>query len=102
MFMGTALPVKMRIIQMLLQSKEMWDYEIAKEIFSEYPERFVHFKRLNAYLAEMKASGLIEDRDRAVESTGSTFSSSELFHKIRLTALGVERANFYNLRHQVS
>lgn len=100
--MGSDLPVKMRIIQMLLQSKEMWDYQIAQQVFSEYPESFVHSKRLNAYLAEMKASGLIEDMDRAVESTRSALSHWELFHKIRLTTLGIERANFYNLSHQLS
>jgi hypothetical protein len=91
------LPIKMRIVQMLVNSASMWDYEIVERIQSEYSERFASSKRTNAYLSEMKASGLIEDIDRTICSVKDSPLERELSYRLSLTPLGVKRARLHHL-----
>ena len=82
---------------MLVEATNMWDHQIIAKILSEYHERFVNSQRLDTYLSEMKASGLIEDIEHAVHSVKHPLLRTELSYRFRLTPLGVRRAELYRL-----
>lgn len=82
-------PVKFRIIELLVDGAEMWNYELVDKISKENNQTSA-FQRnnLNFDCIEVAASGFIESTDSAIDEDGSKLGKDRLLTKYKITDLG--------------
>ncbi len=84
--------IKGRILQILHEQGELWDYEVFERIAAEYPEVQGEYWygtiRLN--LADLFSSGLTRETDQAVDPARS-YGQEKILLKFAVTNFGVER-----------
>jgi len=82
-------PIKFRIIELLMDDGELWNYEIIDTVTKENNQTST-FQRndLNFDCIEVAASGFIEAIDSAVDEDGSKLGKDRLLTKYKITDLG--------------
>ncbi|MDY0224811.1 MAG: hypothetical protein RBR05_05410 [Candidatus Methanomethylophilaceae archaeon] len=81
-------PLKFRIIEILSDGIEMWNYEIVKQLMKEYNLKS-NFARDNANfdLIEVSASGFITATESEIDTEGK-LRVGALLNKYKITDLG--------------
>lgn len=84
--------IKARILQLLHQHGELWDYEVFERISAEYPEVQGEYwygtVRLN--LADLFSSGLTREVDQKVDPSKS-YGDEKILLRFALTEFGLTR-----------
>ncbi len=82
-------PLKFRMLEILSDGSEMWNYDIVSQIMGEY-SMSSGFDRdsVNFDLIEMQASGFIEAVESDIDENGS-FRKGALLNKYKITSIGL-------------
>jgi len=82
-------PVKFRILELLADGEELWNYEIVNTLMTEYNGKS-NFQRdsFNFDLVEVAASGFIVSVDSKIDEDGSLLREGTLLSKYKITAIG--------------
>lgn len=83
--------MKFRIMEVLSDGAEMWNYDLVKMLMEEYGEKS-GFQRdsINFDLIELQASGFIEPTESKIDIDG-TFRQDALLNKYKITDLGMSQ-----------
>jgi len=82
-------PVKFRVLEILSDGAEMWNYEIVDKLSKEYRMTSQYERNsLNFDLVEICTSGFIEGIDESVDTDGSKLGSGRLLMKYRISEIG--------------
>jgi len=82
-------PIKFRILELLYNGDQLWNYEIAKIITEEdnQTSKF-QFNDINFDCIEVTASGFVESVEDAIDEDGSKLGAGRLRTKYKITDLG--------------
>lgn len=92
-------PIKFRILELFLDEKEHWNYEIVSKIQKEYG-MLSNFKRdsINFDILELASGGMLKDIEQKVDEDGS-YKKGFLLHKYTITDFGKTRSSDACLRY---
>ena len=92
-------PIKFRILELFLDGKEYWNYEIVSKIQEEYGMRS-NFQRdsINFDIIELASGGMLKDVEQKVDENG-TYKKGFLLHKYMITDFGRVRGSDACLRY---
>ncbi len=81
-------PIKIRILEIVNQFDEIWNYDIISKISSEYNiTTDIGKSYLNFDIVELSVNGLIEDIEQKIDETGK-YKKEFLLHKYKITENG--------------
>lgn len=91
--MGENRPIKFRILELFLDGKEHWNYEIVPEIQEEYGMKS-DFQRdsINFDIIELASGGMLKDVEQKVDDNG-IYKKGFLMHKYMITDFGRVRSS---------
>jgi hypothetical protein len=91
-------PIKFRILELFLDGKEYWNYEIVSKIQEEYGMRS-NFQRdsINFDILELASGGMLKDVEQKVDGEG-IYKKGFLLHRYTMTDFGKVRASDACLR----
>jgi hypothetical protein len=92
-------PIKFRILELFLDGKEYWNYEIVSKIQKEYGMRS-NFQRdsINFDIIELASGGMLKDVEQKVDENG-IYKKDFLLHKYMITDFGRVRGSDACLRY---
>lgn len=92
-------PIKFRILELFLDGKEYWNYEIVSKIQEEYGMRS-NFQRdsINFDIIELASGGMLKDVEQKVDENG-IYKKDFLLHKYMITDFGRVRGSDACLRY---
>jgi len=92
-------PIKFRILELFLDDKEHWNYEIVSKIQDEYNLRG-NFQRdsINFDILELASGGMLKDVEQKVDDKG-IYKKDFLLHKYAITDFGKVRGSDACLRY---
>jgi len=92
-------PIKFRILELFLDDKEHWNYEIVSKIQDEYNLRG-NFQRdsINFDILELASGGMLKDVEQKVDDKG-IYKKDFLLHKYSITDFGKVRGSDACLRY---
>lgn len=96
--MGGKRPIKFKILELFLDGKEYWNYEIVSKIQEEYGMRS-DFQRdsINFDILELASGGMLKDVEQKVDE-GGIYKKGFLLHRYTITDFGKVRASDACLR----
>ena len=96
--MGGKRPIKFRILELFLDGKGYWNYEIVPKIQEEYGMRS-NFQRdsINFDILELASGGMLKDVEQKVDGEG-IYKKGFLLHRYTITDFGKVRASDACLR----
>lgn len=91
-------PIKFRILELFLDGKEHWNYEVVSEIQEEYGMKS-DFQRdsINFDIIELASGGMLKDVEQKVDDNG-IYKKGFLLHKYMMTDFGRVRGSDACLR----
>lgn len=91
-------PIKFRVLELFLDGKEYWNYEIVSKIQEEYGMRS-NFQRdsINFDILELASGGMLKDVEQKVDGEG-IYKKGFLLHRYTITDFGKTRASDACLR----
>jgi len=91
-------PIKFRILELFLNGKESWNYEIVSKIQEEYGMKS-NFQRdsINFDIIELASGGMLKDVEQKVDDNG-IYKKGFLLHKYMITDFGRVRSSDACLR----
>lgn len=91
-------PIKFRVLELFLDGKEYWNYEIVSKIQEEYGMRS-DFQRdsINFDILELASGGMLKDVEQKVDEEG-IYKKGFLLHKYMITDFGRVRGSDACLR----
>jgi len=92
-------PIKFRILELFLDEKEHWNYEIVSKIQEEYgmPSNFQR-DSINFDILELASGGMLKDVEQTVDEEG-IYKKGFLLHKYKITDFGKVRGSDACLRY---
>ncbi len=97
--MGGARPIKFRILEILLDGKEYWNYEIVSKIQKEYSMNNAYGRdSINFDIIELASGGMLKDLEQKVDEEG-IYKKDFLLHKYVITDFGKSRGSDACLRN---
>jgi hypothetical protein len=92
-------PIKFRILELFLDGKEYWNYEIVSKIQDEYGLKG-NFQRdsINFDIIELASGGMLKDMEQKVDDNG-IYKKGFLLHKYVITDFGRVRGSDACLRY---
>lgn len=92
-------PIKFRILELFLDGKEYWNYEIVSKIQQEYSMRS-NFQRdsINFDIIELASGGMLKDVEQKIDEDG-IYKKEFLLHKYVITDFGRSRGSDACLRN---
>lgn len=85
------LHIKGRILQYLVETPVLWDYQIAEQVLREYELEGDYYKgSVRVSLADLSSCGLIESIEEAIDD-GTRFGCEKVLFKYKLTDFGRSR-----------
>jgi len=92
-------PIKFKILELFLDGKEYWNYEIVQKIQEEYGMRS-DFQRdsINFDIIELASGGMLRDVEQKVDDNG-IYKKGFLLHKYKITDFGIQRGSDACLRY---
>jgi hypothetical protein len=96
--LGGKRPIKFRILELFLDGKGYWNYEIVPKIQEEYGMRS-NFQRdsINFDILELASGGMLKDVEQKVDGEG-IYKKGFLLHRYTITDFGKVRASDACLR----
>src|SRR5665811_924571 len=92
-------PIKFRILEILLDGKERWNYEIVSTIQEEYNMQGNYNRdSINFDIIELASGGMLKDVEQKVDEDG-IYKKSFLLHKYEITDFGKVRGSDACLRY---
>jgi hypothetical protein len=92
-------PIKFRILELLLDGKEHWNYEIVSKIQEEYNMQGNYSRdSINFDIIELASGGMLKDIEQKVDEAG-TYKKGFLLHKYVITDFGKVRGSDACLRY---
>ncbi|KKH95337.1 hypothetical protein EO95_15595 [Methanosarcina sp. 1.H.T.1A.1] len=92
-------PIKFRILEILLDGKERWNYEIVSKIQDEYDMRSnFHRDSINFDILELASGGMLKDVEQKVDEDG-IYKKGFLLHRYVITDFGKSRGSDACLRY---
>ena len=96
--MGKNRPIKFRILELLLDGKEYWNYEIVSKSQEEYGMKSnFHRDSINFDILELASGGMLKDVEQKVDEEG-VYKKDFLLHRYTITDFGKVRASDACLR----
>lgn len=97
--MGGTRPIKFRILEILLDGKEYWNYEIVSKIQEEYGMNNAYGRdSINFDIIELASGGMLKDMEQKVDDNG-IYKKGFLLHKYMITDFGRVRSSDACLRN---
>ena len=91
-------PIKFRILELLMDGKELWNYEIVSKIQEEYGMKSnFHRDSINFDILELASGGMLKDVEQKVDEEG-VYKKDFLLHRYTITDFGKVRASDACLR----
>jgi len=92
-------PIKFRILELFLDEKEHWNYEIVSKVQKEYNMQG-NFQRdsINFDIIELASGGMLKDVEQKVDEDG-THKKGFLLHKYVITDFGKTRSSDACIRY---
>jgi len=92
-------PLKFRILELFLDEKEHWNYEIVSKIQEEYNMKGdYHRDSINFDIIELASGGMLKDTEQKVDEEG-IYKKNFLLHKYVITDFGKVRGSDACLRY---
>ena len=92
-------PIKFRILELFLDDKEHWNYEIVSKIQDEYGMQGNYNRdSINFDIIELASGGMLKDLEQKVDSEG-IYKKEYLLHKYVITDFGKVRGSDACLRY---
>jgi hypothetical protein len=91
-------PIKFRVLELFLDGKEHWNYEIVLKIQEEYGMKS-NFQRdsINFDIIELASGGMLKDVEQKVDDSG-IYKKGFLLHRYLITDFGRVRGSDSCLR----
>ena len=84
-------PIKFRILELFLDGKEYWNYEIVSKIQQEYGMNSNYGRdSINFDIIELASGGMLKDLEQKVDE-GGIYKKDFLLHKYVITDFGRTR-----------
>jgi len=91
-------PVKFRILELFLDGKTYWNYEVVSKIQEEYGMKSSYARdSINFDIIELASGGMLKDLEQKVDESG-IYKKGFLLHKYTITDFGKVRASDACLR----
>jgi hypothetical protein len=91
-------PVKFRILELFLDGKEYWNYEIVSRIQEEYGMKSGYGRdSINFDIIELASGGMLKDLEQKIDESG-IYKKGFLLHRYMITEFGKVRASDACLR----
>jgi hypothetical protein len=92
-------PIKFRILELFLDEKEHWNYEVVSKIQEEYDMQGNYNRdSINFDIIELASGGMLKDLEQKVDSEG-IYKKDFLLHKYVITDFGKVRGSDACLRY---
>jgi hypothetical protein len=92
-------PIKFRILEILLDGKEHWNYEIVSKIQEEYRMNGNYNRdSINFDIIELASGGMLKDVEQKIDEEG-IYKKDFLLHKYVITDFGKSRSADACLRY---
>ncbi|AKB17216.1 MULTISPECIES: hypothetical protein [unclassified Methanosarcina] len=92
-------PIKFRILEILLDEKERWNYEIVSKVQEEYSMQGAYNRdSINFDIIELASGGMLKDVEQKVDE-GGIYKKGFLLHKYVITDFGKARGSDACLRY---
>jgi len=92
-------PIKFRILELLLDGNEYWNYEIVSKIQKEYGMNSDYGRdSINFDIIELASGGMLKDLEQKVDADG-IYKKDFLLHKYVITDFGRSRGSDACLRN---
>jgi hypothetical protein len=92
-------PIKFRILELLLDGKEHWNYEIVSKIQKEYSMDSAYGRdSINFDIIELASGGMLKDIEQKVDEDG-IYKKGFLLHRYVITDFGKTRGSDACLRY---
>ncbi len=92
-------PIKFRILELLLDGKEYWNYEIVSKIQKEYGMNSNYGRdSINFDIIELASGGMLKDVEQKVDEE-EIYKKGFLLHKYVITDFGKVRGSDACLRY---
>ena len=92
-------PIKFRILELFLDGKEYWNYEIVSKIQEEYDMNSNYGRdSINFDIIELASGGMLKDVEQKVDEEG-IYKKDFLLHKYVITDFGRVRGSDACLRY---
>ncbi len=92
-------PIKFRILELFLDEKEHWNYEIVSKIQDEYNMQGNYNRdSINFDIIELASGGMLKDVEQKVDDEGA-YKEGYLLHKYVITDFGKVRGSDACLRY---
>ncbi|MDD4331926.1 MAG: hypothetical protein PHD26_07705 [Methanosarcinaceae archaeon] len=92
-------PIKFRILELFLDEKEHWNYEIVSKIQEEYALKGNYNRdSINFDIIELASGGMLKDVEQRVDEEG-IYKKGFLLHKYVITDFGKVRGSDACLRY---
>jgi len=86
-------PIKFRILEILLDGKEHWNYEIVSKIQEEYGMNSAYGRdSINFDIIELASGGMLKDVEQKIDEEG-IYKKEFLLHKYVITDFGRSRGS---------
>jgi len=86
-------PIKFRILELFLDGKEYWNYEIVSKIQNEYGMNSNYGRdSINFDIIELASGGMLKDLEQKVDE-GGIYKKDFLLHKYVITDFGKVRGS---------
>ncbi|WP_440951470.1 hypothetical protein [Methanococcoides sp. FTZ1] len=87
----TTLPMKTRLVQILYETGEGWDYELISKLLAEYGKSGDYWKWMARFwMTELTAGGIFTVKDVAADD-GSHFASGKVLYQYEMSDFGKAR-----------
>lgn len=97
--MGGNRPIKFRILELFLDGKEYWNYEIVSKIQEEYSMQGDYGRdSINFDIIELASGGMLKDVEQKVDEVG-IYKKGFLLHRYMITDFGKTRGSDACLRY---
>jgi len=92
-------PIKFRILELFLDGKEYWNYEIVSKIQDEYNMNSAYGRdSINFDIIELASGGMLKDVEQKVDEAG-IYKKDFLLHKYVITDFGKVRGSDACMRY---
>jgi hypothetical protein len=97
--MGKNRPIKFRILELFLDGKGHWNYEIVSKIQKEYDMNSAYGRdSINFDIIELASGGMLKDIEQKVDEEG-IYKKGFLLHKYVITDFGKVRGSDACIRY---
>lgn len=91
-------PIKFRILELFLDGKAYWNYEVVSKIQEEYGMKSSYGRdSINFDIIELASGGMLKDLEQKVDESG-IYKKGFLLHRYTITDFGIARASNACLR----